>query len=352
MKTHALSLAPVVVVVDRGGSYAAVHFGAAEALRTGRPMHLVHVAPAGDGWLRMVGQDSLRIALTRADVEVAGRVGVRSTLLRGSALVELSRLAASAALVVVGQPPPRANRRPALSTAAALAAAVDVPVVVVPAEWVERCRGVVTVGFDPAAADNTALTAAMSLARLRGAVLRVIVAGPCERSEVESRLERLGGDACDLAIELDPGPVVPALSRAAVTSDVLVLGRHRPAESIGSRVGVVGREVLDAPACPVLLTPPGHSHPASGTAGDATHEEEHHMYARAGDRIVIRSTHFAGPVRDGEIVEVEHEDGRPPYRVRWSDTGHESLFFPGPGAHIDHEGPSYEPEYDVPAAAG
>ena len=76
------------------------------------------------------------------------------------------------------------------------------------------------------------------------------------------------------------------------------------------------------------------------------------MYAQVGDRIVIRSVHVDGPVRDGEIIEVEHADGRPPYRVRWSDDGHESLFFPGPDARIDREGPSYPPEYDEPAQAG
>jgi uncharacterized protein DUF1918 len=75
------------------------------------------------------------------------------------------------------------------------------------------------------------------------------------------------------------------------------------------------------------------------------------MYARAGDRIVIRSVHLDGPVRDGEILAVEHEDGSPPYRVRWSDTGHESLFYPGPDARIDRLGPSYPPEYDTPAWA-
>ena len=76
------------------------------------------------------------------------------------------------------------------------------------------------------------------------------------------------------------------------------------------------------------------------------------MYARAGDRIVIRSAQLGGPVRDGEIIEVEHEDGRPPYHVRWSDTGRESLFFPGPDARIDNTGPSYQAEYDVPAQTG
>ena len=65
---------------------------------------------------------------------------------------------------------------------------------------------------------------------------------------------------------------------------------------------------------------------------------------------MIPSAHLGGPVRDGEVIGVEHADGRPPYRVRWSDTGHESLFFPGPDAHIDHDGPAYQPEYDVPEA--
>ncbi len=76
------------------------------------------------------------------------------------------------------------------------------------------------------------------------------------------------------------------------------------------------------------------------------------MYARPGDRIVIRNVRLDGPVRDGEVIEVEHDDGSPPYWVRWSDTGRESLFFPGPDARIDHDGPSYPPEYDVPVPTG
>jgi hypothetical protein len=60
------------------------------------------------------------------------------------------------------------------------------------------------------------------------------------------------------------------------------------------------------------------------------------MYAHQGDRIVVRSQTVDGLVRDGEILAVEHPDGSPPYRVRWSDNGHESLFFPGPDACIDN----------------
>jgi hypothetical protein len=64
------------------------------------------------------------------------------------------------------------------------------------------------------------------------------------------------------------------------------------------------------------------------------------MYARKGDRIVIRSQRLGAVVRDAEVLEVEHADGTPPYRVRWSDTGRESLFFPGPDAYVDHFEPS------------
>jgi hypothetical protein len=66
------------------------------------------------------------------------------------------------------------------------------------------------------------------------------------------------------------------------------------------------------------------------------------MYARVGDRLVIGSHRVGEPVRDAEILEVGHQDGRPPYRVRWSDTGHEGLFFPGPDAVVQHLGSDSE----------
>ena len=58
------------------------------------------------------------------------------------------------------------------------------------------------------------------------------------------------------------------------------------------------------------------------------------MHAKTGDRIVVPGTHVDDPVRDGEVIEVHGADGGPPYLVRWSDNGHESLVFPGPSAHI------------------
>ena len=58
------------------------------------------------------------------------------------------------------------------------------------------------------------------------------------------------------------------------------------------------------------------------------------MHAKVGDRIVVPGTHVDDPVRDGEVLEVHGAEGSPPYLVRWSDNGHESLVFPGPSAHI------------------
>jgi hypothetical protein len=67
------------------------------------------------------------------------------------------------------------------------------------------------------------------------------------------------------------------------------------------------------------------------------------MHAFIGDRIVVRRTELGGPGRHGEIVGVERAHGRPPYRVRWSDTGRVSLFFPGLDAYVDSRGRPYEP---------
>ena len=58
------------------------------------------------------------------------------------------------------------------------------------------------------------------------------------------------------------------------------------------------------------------------------------MKAEVGDRIVVASGTLHRPIRDGEILQIG-EGGGGPYLVRWSD-GNESLFFPGPDAHVEH----------------
>jgi len=60
------------------------------------------------------------------------------------------------------------------------------------------------------------------------------------------------------------------------------------------------------------------------------------MLAAVGDLLVIMNLHLGEPIRHEEIIEVHGPQGGPPFLVRWSDTGHESLVFPGPDARVQH----------------
>jgi hypothetical protein len=61
--------------------------------------------------------------------------------------------------------------------------------------------------------------------------------------------------------------------------------------------------------------------------------------AAEGDKLVVKGHHVGEPDRDAEVLEVRGTDGGPPYLVRWSDDGHEGLYFPGSDAlavHYEH----------------
>jgi Domain of unknown function (DUF1918) len=58
------------------------------------------------------------------------------------------------------------------------------------------------------------------------------------------------------------------------------------------------------------------------------------MRANTGDRIVIKGHRVGEPERDCEVLEARGPDGSPPYFVRWGDSGHETLFYPGPDASV------------------
>jgi Domain of unknown function (DUF1918) len=60
------------------------------------------------------------------------------------------------------------------------------------------------------------------------------------------------------------------------------------------------------------------------------------MHASVGDRIVVRGHRVGEPNRDCEVLEVRGPDGGSPYLVRWGDSGHSTLFFPGPDATVEH----------------
>jgi len=59
------------------------------------------------------------------------------------------------------------------------------------------------------------------------------------------------------------------------------------------------------------------------------------MRASVGDRIVIRGHHISEPDRDCEVLATA-PGGEPPFTVRWGDTGHQALFFPGSDAYVQH----------------
>lgn len=58
------------------------------------------------------------------------------------------------------------------------------------------------------------------------------------------------------------------------------------------------------------------------------------MRAKAGDRLVVAGAHLGDAGRDAEVVEVRGADDGPPFLVRWSDSGHIGLVYPGPDAVI------------------
>lgn len=82
-------------------------------------------------------------------------------------------------------------------------------------------------------------------------------------------------------------------------------------------------------------TPAERSHrPPGRTPLDAMGNS---MRARVGDEIVVRGTGSGVIAREGEIVGVHHQDGSPPYDVRW-DSGRVTLYFPGPDAYVKRLG--------------
>jgi hypothetical protein len=61
------------------------------------------------------------------------------------------------------------------------------------------------------------------------------------------------------------------------------------------------------------------------------------MHAVVGDRLIVE----CDPARAGLIIGVPHDDGTPPYIVRWLASGHIAMVSPGEFARIvpsEHSG--------------
>lgn len=60
------------------------------------------------------------------------------------------------------------------------------------------------------------------------------------------------------------------------------------------------------------------------------------MHAAPGDQLRVKGHHVGDSDRCGEILEVRGPDGTAPFLIRWDDTGHVALFFPGTDSVIEH----------------
>ena len=60
------------------------------------------------------------------------------------------------------------------------------------------------------------------------------------------------------------------------------------------------------------------------------------MRAHSGDQVVVKGYRIGVPDRKGEVLEARGPDDSGPFLVRWDDTGHETLLFPGTDAVVEH----------------
>jgi hypothetical protein len=67
------------------------------------------------------------------------------------------------------------------------------------------------------------------------------------------------------------------------------------------------------------------------------------MEAQQGDRVRVKGHHVGEPDRCGEVVEARGPGGTAPFVVRWDDSDHEVLFFPGSDAVMEHLDASHAP---------
>jgi hypothetical protein len=62
------------------------------------------------------------------------------------------------------------------------------------------------------------------------------------------------------------------------------------------------------------------------------------MHAKPGDRIIIKGHRLGEPDRDGEVLEARGKGGGSPFLVRWGETGHVGLLYPGSDAVVQELG--------------
>ena len=279
----------IVLAVGPDGSTAGVQFAIAEARRSKRPVHLVHVLqiPGGESYVGVydgaleLAKTTLGEALTRAKELAAGEVPVTGEVMdSGWTVQDLLDRSKHAALVVLEHR--RLNKLRRLVTgsfANKVAAKATVPVVSVPEAWdpsANRPHVVTAAVQDPQEAGQL-LRAAFAAAKERDAELVVLHAwwlasgydsvvvdqalrdewSARSREELAPVLKKLKArfPGVDVTVVVRHAPPVEAVLDAAAESQLLVIGRRHHLLPLGTHLGPVARAALDRSPAPVLVTP-------------------------------------------------------------------------------------------------
>ena len=295
MTEETSSIPPIVVAIGPGEMESALEWAAAEAVRAGCGLHLVHAVPVVpirpetvlvppvdvEAW----GRELLARAAKRAADLVGGAVPVTHEIRRGAPVQVLVDAGRTARMVVLEHRRlSRLERVVNRTVAGGVAAHLRVPVVAVPSGWEAPGGGVVVAGVDVPERSEEVLSAAAAEARARGASLRIVHAWALtvhydamvmeveerrrwtdrSRAEVRAALDDLGDETVALEAEVvvHAGRAVEAILDASQGAQLLVIGRHDPLVPIGSHIGPVARAVLREATCPVLLASP-RAHPAA-----------------------------------------------------------------------------------------
>ena len=260
------SLRPVVVAVSADGYDAGIRYGAAEAIRGGGPLHVVHVLGIDTGSATQAARICF-LAVERARDLVGQQVPVTSEIFHGELIEGLVELSRRARLVVLQRHAIGAQHALPRATSTKVAAHAGVPVVCVPRDWNGHGHGTVTVGVDDTASCVPLLREALSAARSRAARLRIVhvdlPSDECDSvRDIRTALVEASAGLEDVSVTIEitvaPTPVA-ALVDAMATSELLVIGRHHPLVARGSRLGPVARRVVRDASCPVLLVTPSRS---------------------------------------------------------------------------------------------
>ena len=286
--------AKLLVGVESADCEALLHYAAAEAVRRGCGIHLVHVASTAmlapcalddfallDDEARSVSEAALAKAANRLR-EIMGdaEVSVSLELTHGSTVRSLVALSAYASLTVLQHRDARGDQGPGpLGVAERVAAGAHSPVVAVPQGWTAETRhGRVLVGVGDPTRAHDLVRAALEEAARRGARLVMVHAwtpdAACSSraiaAESDRRHDALSALLGDLLVSepdhladhvvrveraVEIGPAAGTLLRASHRADLVVVGRHHPLGVMPS-LGTVTRELLSQAAVPVMVLDP------------------------------------------------------------------------------------------------